>query len=468
MGKNSNSVFVCQQCGNEFSKWIGQCSYCREWNSVVEVKTARLKKAGRRSQKKIQGKVKPVKVSEVSSQQIARFSTGMEELDRVFGSTRHNKYNEKSTSGIVPGSAVLLSGDPGIGKSTILSQLALNLLSLDKNTQILYVCGEESPEQVKMRFERLGRSDQISNTNDQKSSHVINNILLLPETRVEAVVEEIVKGNYQLVIIDSIQTMVSEDLSGIAGSVGQVRESGLQIVQVLKETNSAGIIVGHVTKDGSVAGPKTLEHMVDTVLRIEGDSAYGLRVVRAIKNRFGTTDEVGIFKMMEQGLQQVINPAETFLAERRAGEPGSAVAATLEGTRVLLLEIQALVVQSNLSIPRRVVNGISLSRVQMIIAVLQKYLNLRIGEMDLFINVAGGVQIDDPGVDLAVAMAIISNLKKKGLPEKMVCCGELGLLGEIRKAIAEEKRLTAAKKLGFNKLVSASNYKHVRDVAKLV
>ena len=527
MANKSDVLFVCKNCGNETSKWAGQCGYCGEWNSLTEV-SSRLSVVSGRKKKgdrvgRPGGRVEPIKVSEVNRIRVERICTGIEELDRVFGSAGQNVGNkgEEIFSGIVPGSVSLLSGEPGMGKSTLLTQLALRLVtfqakSLKRKAQsyrgVLYVCGEESVEQVGMRMERLEVvskeiphqveiSQDFKSVRDDKAdmkslSALSNNasmdgLFLLPETKVEAVVDEILAGKdkYHLVIVDSIQSMVSDVVPGFAGSVSQVRECGLQLTQAFKETGVAGILVGHVTKDGQIAGPRTLEHMVDTVLRLEGEQSHDLRLLRAMKNRFGTTDEVGVFRMTDKGLEEIKNAADVFLAESNSvkGEPGSVVTAILEGSRVMLLEVQALVLKSNLAVPRRVVNGVRLGRLQMILAVLQKQLGLRLGEMDVFVNVAGGVRIEEPAADLAIAAAVISSLKGKTVggsrlmanqeltterstlrkADKVVCFGELGLLGEIRPVTGMERRLQTAKKLGYRQVIGVEE-KSVSELARLI
>ncbi len=496
MAKKSDTLFVCKSCGNETTKWSGQCPYCGEWNSLKEVRGGK-KSGSDRGGRSGRERVKPVRIREVESGVVERFSTGIEETDRVFGLS---VIGSQQSAGIVPGSVTLLSGEPGMGKSTLLSQLSLRLAgpqdhktTRSQNSGVLYVCGEESPEQVKMRMERLSAvGNQKSVISKQKlvkgskrvgvrkamingqrqepedRKPMTDNLFLLPEIQVETVVEEILSGKdkYKLVIIDSIQSMVSDNVPGFAGSVSQVRECGWQLTQAMKEGGVAGIIVGHVTKEGGIAGPKTLEHMVDTVLRLEGERAHDLRVLRAVKNRFGATDEVGVFRMTDQGLEEVPNIGDVFL-EGRTGGPGSVVTAVLEGTRVMLLEVQGLVVKSNLAMPRRVANGVRLSRLQMILAVLQKHLGLRLGEADVYVNVTGGVRIEEPGADLAMALAVISSYKDVAIGSRTVVFGEVGLLGEIRQVSGMEKRWREAKKLGYKRAIGMEE-RQLREVVKLM
>jgi DNA repair protein RadA/Sms len=376
------------------------------------------------------------KLSEIESGEVRRRATGIGELDRVLG------------GGIVPGEVVLMIGEPGIGKSTLLTQLALLM------GKVVYVCGEESPGQVKLRVERLrGSSSQ-------------GELQMLAETNVDAILASIEKLELSLVIIDSVQTLYTDDLPGMAGNIGQIRECSARLIAYAKSHNVPVILVGHVTKDGEMAGPKVLEHMVDVVLELTGDRYYDLRLLRTQKNRFGATDEVGVFQMVESGLSEVQNPSEFFLAEREEGAIGSAVTVIMEGTRPVLLEVQALVVDSELPVPRRVAQGVDVRRVMILLGVLQKYVQLPIGNKDVFVKVTGGLTIKEPAVDLAICLAVASSTTGKTLPKNSACVGEVGLLGEIRSVSWGEKRVKEATKLGYTKIYSRDSFKRVSEIVK--
>lgn len=423
----SGVVYICQGCGEEYPKWQGQCPSCGKWNMLVETVVSTTGSTKHEARSMNRGKV--YSYAQVGKgKERKRLEVGSGELTQVLG------------GGLVQGSVVLLAGQPGIGKSTILSQLTLYFAS--KHGKVLYVCGEESVEQVKLRLERIAGKKKTS----QKAKE---NILLLPETDTDAVVASMEREKPVLSIIDSIQTLSTGDLTGMAGSVGQVRESGNRISQVAKRYELSTFLVGHVTKEGSVAGPKVLEHMVDAVLNLEGERSGSLRLLKAYKNRFGAVDEVGVFEMGEGGLVDVTNPSGLFMAESQAGMPGSCVAVVMEGTRPMLVEIQALVSQSSLANPRRVAEGIRPSRLQVICAVLQKRCGIKLYDQDVFVNVAGGMSVREPAADLAVALAIASSAKEKGLGKQSVAVGEVGLLGEVRKVSFEDKRRKEAKKLGY-------------------
>jgi DNA repair protein RadA/Sms len=389
------------------------------------------------------GSAKLQKLDEIESGKIERRQTGIGELDRVLG------------GGIVPGEVILMIGEPGIGKSTILTQLALMV------GKVVYVCGEESPGQVKIRIGRL-HSRSVGALHSGSGE----NLQMLAETDVDAIVNSIDKLDLSLVIIDSVQTLYSSDLPGLAGSISQIRECTARLIAYAKSHNVPIILVGHVTKDGEMAGPKVLEHMVDAVLELTGDRYYDLRLLRTQKNRFGATDEVGVFRMVESGLEEVKNPSEFFLAEREEGAVGSAVTVIMEGTRPVLLEVQALVVESELPVPRRVAQGVDVRRVMILLGVLQKYARLPIGNKDVFIKVTGGLTIKEPAVDLAICLAVASSAMGKALPKNAVAIGEVGLLGEIRSVSWSEKRVKEARKLGYSQIYSRDSFKRVSEIVK--
>ena len=432
--------FICQKCGFESLKWAGQCEGCSDWNTLVETVVASKKSSGlggggsRKS-----GGREPIKMSQVKSKDVDRVKTGIGELDRVLG------------SGMVPGSVVLLAGEPGIGKSTLLTQLAMCL-----DQEVLYVCGEESPEQIKIRIDRLG------------SSKIKSGLSFLSETNVDEVVASVqsMTSRPGLVIVDSVQTMNTEDLTGMAGSVGQVRECSHRLLKMAKELNIPVFLVGHVTKQGAIAGPKVLEHLVDTVLYLEGDKKHVFRILRAQKNRFGSVDEVCVFLMSDKGLTEVVNPSDVFLEERQAGVAGSCVVATMEGTRPVLVEIQALVVPSQLAMPRRIGTGVGRNRLQLLVAVLTKKCRLPLGSMDVYVNVAGGLKLNEPAADLGICMAIASSLKNKAVGNKTAVFGEVGLLGEVRRVSFEKKRVMEAKKLGYSRVIGPMKVRTVVEAVR--
>ena len=419
-----STVFFCQNCGFESAKWMGQCPGCREWNTFVEeqVSTAALKKSGTQGSTARQ---KPAVLSEITMEKEDRISTGMQELDRVLG------------GGVVAGSLTLVGGDPGIGKSTLLLQVCRNFS--DAGAKVLYISGEESLKQIKMRAERIG------NFND--------NLLLLCETNLSLIEDTIRSQKPQIVIIDSIQTMYSEDVSAAPGSVSQVRESTALFLQLAKGLGVSIFIVGHVTKEGTVAGPRVLEHMVDTVLYFEGDRYASYRILRSVKNRFGSTNEIGVFEMREEGLTEVRNPSEYMLSGRPKDACGCVVACTVEGTRPLMVEMQALVCHSNFGIPRRQATGVDFNRVNLLMAVLEKRLGLQMSGCDAYVNLAGGIRIQEPAVDLGMVMAIVSSFKNRSVDESTVVFGEVGLSGEVRAVSLAEQRLQEAVKLGFTTCV---------------
>ena len=432
---------MCNSCGNEFVKWSGQCPACHEWNTLVEVSNFNKSsgKARSRSARQITN-TKPVTPSQAIENNSGKtFSTNITELDRVLG------------SGITPGGVYLIAGQPGIGKSTLLTQLAITL-----NTPLLYICSEENATQVASRITRL--------TERSESASGGKHINLLNTSSTEDILKTISTLKPSLVIVDSIQSIATDNNPTTAGSPSQIRDCASLLIQTAKETNIPIVIVGHVTKEGTIAGPKLLEHMVDTVLELTGDRQHELRLLRGIKNRFGPTDETGIFRMTGNGLEEVPDPSKFLLDGRLKGTPGSILALVMEGTRPMSAEIQALVVESAIPIPRRIAKGVSTNRLQLICAILTKHLKLPLGTKDVFVNVTGGLTINEPGVDLAVALAIIGSVKDRALPDSSICFGELGLLGEIRSVSFQEKRLKEAKKLGYKHIYSPSTHPHLSKI----
>jgi len=440
------SVFVCQQCGAKTPKWVGKCPECGGWNTMVETQEELKVQSSKSKVQKLAGK--PQKLSEIKLSKKPRISSGISELDRVLG------------GGIVPGSVVLLAGEPGIGKSTLLLELGAKTGGPAGCRAGLYVSGEESLSQIKLRAERLR----------VKTS----NLSFLAETNVDVITatieqlnkETIKQSANKIIIIDSIQTLYTDDLMGTPGSVGQVRECASRLLKIAKSNDIPLFLIGHITKEGVIAGPKVLEHLVDTVLYLEGERFGTARLLRATKNRFGPTDEVGVFQMTEKGMEAVANPSALFLAQKAGKTPGSVVVATLEGTRPLLVEIQALVVSSQLAIPRRVAQGVDYNRLQMIVAVLTKVLRLPLGGFDIYVNVTGGLKIEEPAVDLGVALAIYSSFKNLCLPPKTVCWGELGLLGEVREVGGTPKREKEARRLGFTNIFSPPKFFSISELVK--
>jgi len=420
MAKGKKSIFFCQNCGHEEGKWLGQCPACKEWNTFVEEKVTAARPGAARQMKEAE----VVALSGVSTDEEARIKTTIEEMDRVLG------------GGIVPGSLVLVGGDPGIGKSTLLLQVCQKL---SQEKEILYISGEESLAQIKLRANRMGPFK--------------DNLLLLCETNLELIRSVIEKRRPQLVVIDSIQTMYSEEVASAPGSVSQVRESTNVFMQLAKGLGISIFIVGHVTKEGTVAGPRVLEHMVDTVLYFEGDRHASYRILRGVKNRFGSTNEIGVFEMRQDGLQEVANPSEYMLSGRPENSSGSVVACSIEGTRPILIEIQALVCQSNFGMPRRTAAGTDYNRVNLLMAVLEKRAGLHLSNYDAYVNIAGGIKMNEPAIDLGIVMALISSYKNRPIDEKMIVFGEVGLSGEVRAVNMPEQRVAEAKKLGFETCV---------------
>lgn len=438
MNLKSSSVFVCQQCGNEFSKWQGKCSACNSWNSLVE--TAKFTKNSKNQKSQNSSLVtrnsKTVKLTDIKASKTERITTGISELDRALG------------GGMVAGQVILLAGEPGIGKSTITLQLA------DKLKNTLYVSGEESANQVAIRAKRLG----------------INNksIQFLESTDVDEIIENLfaVRSSLSAVIVDSIQTMSTDDLTGLAGSVGQIKECAFRLLKFAKSNNIPLILVGHVTKEGTVAGPSVLMHIVDTVLWFEGEKMTNLRLLRSVKNRFGATDEVGIFSMEDNGLISLDNPEKLFLQGNNLKKPisGSAIGLVMEGTRSILVEVESLVVPTRMAFPKRVAQGIDSKRLEMLLATLIRRVGIKLYEMDVFVNVAGGIKTKDPAIDLAVCLSIVSSFYDLSLPPKFLSFGEVGLLGEIRKVPFLEKRIKDAKRLGFVEIVSPEKFNSLPQV----
>ncbi len=407
------SVFTCQQCGSESPKWQGRCPDCEQWNTYVET-VVRATPAARAST--------PVQeLSQVSTESLPRLSLSLDEFNRVLG------------GGAVPGSMVLIGGDPGIGKSTLLLQAAGAMA--DGDGSVLYVSGEESVHQIRLRADRLGVSGE--------------GLFILPETELEAIIERGSEISPRAVVVDSIQTVYQSGLSSAAGSVAQVRECTSRLMQWAKRTNTPMFLIGHVTKDGAIAGPHTLEHMVDAVLYLEGERFSAYRLLRSAKNRFGSTNEIGVFEMRDQGLVEVSNPSRALLAQRTAGAIGSAIVPTLEGTRPLLVEIQALTSPTVFGLPRRNANGVDYNRLLMITAVLTKRARLTLGNQDIITNVVGGIKVNEPAADLGMALAMASSLRNVGVRADLVVLGEIGLSGELRAVSQLEKRLSEAVKLGF-------------------
>lgn len=425
-----SSIYVCQQCGFRSSQFYGKCPECGTWNSLVE--TVEASSQNLSNSRETYQSAKVIDLSSIEKSDYKRLSTNISEFDRVLG------------GGIVYGAVVLVSGDPGIGKSTLLSQLSLNVA----NT--LYVAGEESAQQIKLRIDRIKPNAQLK---------------VLNEINVDNIIQAIEQEKPSLVIVDSIQTLETEDLNSAAGSISQVRESAHRLQRAAKSLHIPIFIVGHVTKEGAIAGPRTLEHLVDVVLNLEGDPLSNFRILRGIKNRFGPTDEVGIFEMEETGMIEVKNPSKLFL-DQKVQAPGSAVVAIISGIRPLLIEIQALVTKTYAPIPRRVGSGVDGNRLQLLSAVLSKRLGLPLYDQDIFVNVTGGMRIIEPAADLGICMAIISSFKDQNTLPKSAFIGEVGLLGELRSVRQIDKRSQEAKKLGFDHIISSANFKSLKEAMK--
>ncbi len=435
--KKSKTSFFCQHCGYMSPKWLGKCPSCSGWNCFAEELVAQPDSGGRASMS-FDGK--PLPIEEISADEGERMLTGIAEIDRVLG------------GGIVNGSAILIGGEPGIGKSTLMLQIMKNIAVGGR--KVLYVSGEESAHQIKLRSNRIGASAR--------------DLLVLVEVSLEKILDHVKKIEPAIVVIDSIQTVYSGDLMSAPGSVGQVREASSRLILSAKKNGIPVFLIGHVTKDGSIAGPKVLEHMVDTVLYFEGDSGHAYRIIRSIKNRFGPTNEIGVFEMQDKGLKEVPNPSAFFLAERPQNAPGSVVVPSLEGTRPILVEIQALVSQSNLGMPRRTAIGVDHNRVSLLVAVLDRICGLHLGGSDIFINVAGGVRVEEPAVDLGVVAAMASSFLDRPVDPRTVILGEVGLTGEVRAVSQMDVRVKEAARLGFDKcILPKTNMASLTKTAKM-
>ena len=410
--------FFCQNCGTQYAKWQGQCNACKEWNTIVEEVIQKEEKSGWKPTSEVRKAPKPLKINEIDSSQEVRLNTLDGELNRVLG------------GGIVPGSLTLLGGEPGIGKSTLLLQISLKL-----PYKTLYVSGEESQKQIKMRAERITPNG--------------DNCYILTETKTQNIFQQIQEIEPEIVIIDSIQTLHTDYIESTAGSISQIRECTAELIKFAKETNVPVILIGHITKDGTIAGPKILEHMVDTVLQFEGDRNHVYRILRSLKNRFGSTAELGIYEMLGSGLREVSNPSEILLSHREEELSGTAIASTLEGMRPLMIEIQALVSTAVYGTPQRSTTGYNAKRLNMLLAVLEKRAGFRLGTKDVFLNVTGGISVDDPAIDLAVVAAILSSNEDIAVGKDFCFAGEIGLSGEIRPVNRVEQRIQEAEKLGF-------------------
>lgn len=425
----AKTIFVCNNCGYETAKWLGKCPACNEWNSLVEEKIQKTSDGifGKDEKKKIN---KPTALNTVEGKETFRTSTGFEELDRVLG------------GGIVKGSLILVGGEPGIGKSTLILQLCDKIKGEGK---VLYVSGEESAEQIKIRADRLNIHNE--------------DIMFLGETDIDIIQSAILEMNPKLVIIDSIQTMYSDEITSAAGTVSQVREITARIMKCCKQNQITTIIIGHVTKDGNIAGPRVLEHMVDTVLYLEGERYFSYRILRGVKNRFGSTNEIGMFEMLNEGMCEVTNPSSILISEDQENVPGAGIVCSLEGTRPLLVELQALTTQSFYGIPKRTGNGIDFNKIALLLAVLEKRAHLSLGNQDVYVNVVSGMKITEPAVDLGIALVIASSYKNVYIPKDTAIIGEVGLTGEIRSVNMIDKRLKESERLGIKKCIIPENNK---------
>ncbi|WP_456376486.1 DNA repair protein RadA [Lutibacter sp.] len=418
MAKNK-TTFFCQNCGTQYAKWLGQCTSCNEWNTIVEEIVQKEEKRNWKQSSSVKKTNKPLKINEIS----------LDKEDRIL--TNNNEFNRVVGGGLVKGSMLLLGGEPGIGKSTLLLQIALTIPK-----KVLYVSGEESQSQIKMRAERL----QNSNTN----------CLILTETNTQNIFKVIEEVHPEVVVIDSIQTLHTEYIEASPGSISQIRETTAELIKFAKETATPVLLIGHITKDGNIAGPKILEHMVDVVLQFEGDRNHTYRILRANKNRFGSTAELGIYEMQNVGLREVENPSEILISQKEDDLSGTAIAATLEGLRPLMIEVQALVSTAVYGTPQRSATGYDTKRLNMLLAVLEKRAGFRLGAKDVFLNIAGGIKVDDPAIDLAVICAILSSNEDDAIPQDFCFAAEIGLAGEIRPVNRVEQRILEAEKLGFH------------------
>lgn len=432
----SSTNFICQQCGFSSSSWLGRCPECQSWNSLVETVVSRKSDSRLTS---LDSQAVPISLSQIEKEDLIRIPTGLTEFDRTLG------------GGIVRGSVVLVGGDPGIGKSTLMLQLSLNLSA--KNKTALIIAGEESPGQIKIRVDRIGKNSE--------------RIKVLPETNVDLVIESIKEEGADVVIVDSIQTLFTPEMGGSNGSIGQLRECTWRLVRLAKKEKVPVFLVGHVTKEGAIAGPKVLEHLVDTVLYLEGERYHSYRILRSIKNRFGKSDEIGIFEMREDGLKEVLNPSAQFLSETTSSL-GSAVVSSMEGSRPILAEIQALTSTTIYGLPTRRANGVDLNRLAMLSAVLTRRAGIQLGDQDIFVNVAGGLRIFEPAIDLGICLAIASNILNRPLPNKSVVIGEVGLQGEIRSVSGQDKRIKESQKIGFKNIITFPKVKTVKEALSLL
>ncbi len=436
MKKSAKIIYCCQTCGYQTPKWMGKCPDCGTWDSIIEERpTAATLHDVKRSRSNLQ--LEPVAIDSIELEKENRLFTRMQELDRTLG------------GGLVPGTLILVGGDPGIGKSTLMLQALYGLAN--QGLKVLYVSGEESQQQIRLRSQRLGT--------------VSPGLLVVSEVDMDLILANITSEPPQVVVIDSIQTMYNAELTSAPGSVSQVRESAVRLMLMAKKTGIPVFLVGHVTKDGAIAGPKLLEHMVDTVLYFEGDRNHIFRILRAVKNRFGSTNEIGVFEMRDQGLDEVANPSAVFLSERPANAPGSAVTASLEGTRPILVELQALASSTSFGTPRRTILGLDPNRVALLAAVMEKQLGMHLMGYDIFMNVAGGVKVVEPAVDMAIVSAIASSFLDKPISGATVVLGEVGLTGEVRAVGQIDTRVAEAKKMGFKRcLVPDGNMKRIRHM----
>lgn len=435
MAKKNTTIFFCNECGYESSKWLGKCPACGQWNTFVEEKVV----GNSASKDKNKPRSEVVKLNEVEQKTTTRIKTGVQELDRVLG------------GGFVKGSLTLLGGEPGIGKSTLILQICD---TVQVEGKILYVSGEESAEQIKLRADRLNIHHE--------------NLLFLSETDVDNVENALERENPDFVIIDSVQTMYSEEITSAPGSVSQVREITARIMKMCKQKQITTILIGHVTKDGNIAGPRVLEHMVDTVLYLEGERYFAYRILRGVKNRFGSTNEIGMFEMQNEGLVEIVDPSSVLISEREEGTTGSVIVVSLEGTRPILLELQALATPTVFGLPRRTAGGIDYNRLVLLIAVLEKRAGMALSSQDVYLNLVGGMRVSEPALDLGIILAVASTFKNKSIPENVAVVGEVGLTGEVRAVSMIEKRIKEAEKLGYKKiLIPESNKKGLKNDYKL-